>query len=53
MKPKYRISRDRAVPWRWAVQVKKWWWPFWTEEVGLLSSRNEALTLIEVLKKIY
>lgn len=50
MKPKYRISRDSVYSGdRWAVQSRRWWWPFWVEEIGLLGSRKEAAEMIEIL----
>lgn len=49
-KTKYRVSRDRIFSYRWAVQQKVWWWPFWVEHgMGLLHSREEAEELIQLL----
>lgn len=45
----YRINRDRIITCRWAVQVKRLWWPFWTDEVDMLPSRDEAEELLELL----
>lgn len=47
---KYRISRDKVFTYRWAVQSKRWWWPFWIEEIGLLVTKSEAEDMIPILK---
>lgn len=50
---KYRVARDSIYPRFWAVQAKRWWWPFWVEVGnGMLKSKQEAIDLIEELKTI-
>jgi hypothetical protein len=51
---KYRIARDKIFSSYWAVQIKRWWWPFWVEYGnGLLNSPEDAEELIEYLKRTY
>lgn len=50
---KYRIARDSCFSFRWAVQAKRWWWPFWVEVgAGLLETKEDALDLINELRTI-
>ena len=46
---KYRVSRNSTLQRFWAVQSKRWWWPFWIEEIGLLNSKEEALEMVKLL----
>lgn len=50
---KYRVARDRFYSRMWAVQVWRWWWPFWSEwGNGMLNSQQEAEELITILKDV-
>jgi len=49
MKTQYRISRWKLNNSLWAVQSRRWWWPFWIEEIGLLRSREDAAEMIGIL----
>ena len=52
-KTKYRVSRDRIISNRWAVQYRLWWWPVWIEHGnGLLDTQQEAEDLIDLLLKV-
>jgi hypothetical protein len=51
-KTQYRVNRDWCYTFMWAVEVKRWWWPFWSEERGLLPTKEAALALIEELRTI-
>lgn len=48
-----RVSRDWFYPSMWAVQTRRWWWPFWIEEIGMLKTYDEALAMIEILRRNY
>jgi hypothetical protein len=46
----YRVSRDSVYTQLWAVQCWRWWWPFWTEEFGMLNSPSKAEAMIDILR---
>lgn len=52
-KTKYRVNRDWFDSRRWALEKKYWFWPFWMEVRGLMNSRQEAIDLIDIVKKTY
>ena len=47
----YRVSRDKWMPMHWSVQCWRWWWPFWTEEIGLLNTYAEAVEMVDILRE--
>jgi len=46
----YRVGRDCFYSRFWAVQCWRWWFPFWTEEIGMLNSQEEALAMIDIMR---
>jgi len=51
-KTKYRVSVDSFWSHLYAVQIKRWYFPFWIEyKNGCLPSKEKALHIIELLKK--
>ena len=38
----YKVMPDWYLPRMYMVKVWRWYWPFWTEAVGLLPSKEKA-----------
>lgn len=48
----YRITRDSYYSFMWAIESRRWWWPFWIEQVGMLNTKDEAISVINDLRTI-
>ena len=50
---RYRVNRDWFDSRFWMLEKRVWFWPFWIEAAGLFSTREEAVSMIEILRTEY